>query len=114
MALCSAVHVQISLSAGESLVCWRNELTVTARKPEASPPINLGIGHSIFGNIKELFMNGMHKALFLIVVTLCFFGAGIPVFAQGTNSGTIRGRVTDPNGASVTGASVKVTDLGTG
>src|SRR5947207_6473735 len=59
-------------------------------------------------------MNGMHKALSLIVVTLCFFGAGISAFAQGSNSGTIRGRVTDPNGASVSGASVKVTDLGTG
>jgi hypothetical protein len=36
------------------------------------------------------------------------------VFAQGTNSGTIRGRVTDPNGASVSGAAVKVTDVATG
>ncbi len=59
-------------------------------------------------------MNGIHKTLSSILVALCFFCGAISVFAQGSNSGTIRGRVTDPNGASVAGASVKVTDLGTG
>jgi hypothetical protein len=59
-------------------------------------------------------MNGTHKTLSSILVALCFLCGAISVFAQGTNSGTIRGRVTDPNGASVAGASVKVTDLGTG
>jgi hypothetical protein len=42
---------------------------------------------------------------------LCIVG---PAFSQGTNSGTIIGRVTDPNGASVPGAAVKVTDVATG
>ena len=59
-------------------------------------------------------MNGTHKTLSIILVALCFLCGAVSVFAQGTNSGTIRGRVTDPNGASVAGASVKVTDLGTG
>ncbi|HEX9425095.1 MAG TPA: TonB-dependent receptor [Pyrinomonadaceae bacterium] len=59
-------------------------------------------------------MNGIHKTLSSILVALCFLCGAISVFAQGSNSGTIRGRVTDPNGASVAGASVKVTDLGTG
>jgi len=59
-------------------------------------------------------MNGTHKTLSSILVALCFLCGAVSVFAQGTNSGTIRGRVTDPNGASVAGASVKVTDLGTG
>jgi hypothetical protein len=35
-------------------------------------------------------------------------------FAQGTNLGTIRGRVSDPNDAVISGAAVKVTDLETG
>ena len=59
-------------------------------------------------------MNGIHKTLSTIVIALCFLCGAISVFSQGTNTGTIRGRVTDPNGASVSGASVKVTDLGTG
>ena len=59
-------------------------------------------------------MNGTHKTLSSILVALCFLCGAISVFAQGTNSGTIRGRVTDSNGASVAGASIKVTDLGTG
>jgi len=59
-------------------------------------------------------MNGTHKTLSIILVALCFLCGAVSVFAQGTNSGTIRGRVTDPNGASVAGAAVKVTDLGTG
>lgn len=59
-------------------------------------------------------MNGIHKTLSSILIGLCFLCVAISVFAQGSNSGTIRGRVTDPNGASVSGASVKVTDLGTG
>src|SRR6266550_8417801 len=59
-------------------------------------------------------MNGFHKTLSSILIGLCFLCCAISVFAQGSNSGTIRGRVTDPNGASVSGASVKVTDRGTG
>ncbi len=49
-----------------------------------------------------------------LLVTFCIFCLAGTGYAQGTNSGTIRGRVTDPNGASVAGASVKVTDLTTG
>src|SRR5215213_6625618 len=49
-----------------------------------------------------------------LLVTFCLFCLAGTGYSQGTNSGTIRGRVTDPNGASVAGASVKVTDLTTG
>jgi Carboxypeptidase regulatory-like domain/TonB dependent receptor len=42
---------------------------------------------------------------------LCFIGA---VYAQGTNLGTIRGTVTDPNGAVIPSASVQITDKATG
>jgi len=48
----------------------------------------------------------------LLAVT-CLFCLAIPAFSQGTNTGTIRGRVTDPNGASVANAAVKVTDVAT-
>lgn len=59
-------------------------------------------------------MNGIHKTLSSLLIAFCFLCGAISVFAQGSNSGAIRGRVTDPNGASVAGASVKITDLGTG
>src|SRR6266545_69819 len=59
-------------------------------------------------------MKGIVRTFSSIFVATCFLCGGASVFSQGTNSGTIRGRVTDPNGASVAGASVKVTDLGTG
>src|SRR5690349_20615229 len=42
---------------------------------------------------------------------LCFASAA---FAQGTNLGTIRGTVTDPNGAIIPNASIKITDQTTG
>ena len=48
------------------------------------------------------------------LVIACLSCLAIPAFSQGTTSGTIVGRVTDPNGASVSGASVKVTDVATG
>jgi hypothetical protein len=38
----------------------------------------------------------------------------VPSYAQGTNTGTILGRVTDPNGSSVSGATIKITDVSTG
>ncbi|HEY5444610.1 MAG TPA: carboxypeptidase-like regulatory domain-containing protein, partial [Pyrinomonadaceae bacterium] len=48
---------------------------------------------------------------FLVVGGLfCFSG---PVYPQGTNLGSIRGAVTDPKGAAVPNASVKITDLAT-
>src|SRR6266511_1538247 len=54
------------------------------------------------------------RIMMSLLVTTCFLVLASPGYSQGTNSGTIRGRVTDPNGASVSGASVKVTDVGTG
>jgi len=42
---------------------------------------------------------------------LCFLATA---YGQGTNFGTLRGTVTDPNGAVIPNASVKVTDKGTG
>src|SRR6187200_1301167 len=42
---------------------------------------------------------------------LCFVASG---YSQGTNLGTLRGTVTDPNGAVIPNAAVKVTDQVTG
>jgi hypothetical protein len=42
---------------------------------------------------------------------LCFMSSG---YSQGTNLGTLRGTVTDPNGAVIPSAAVKVTDQTTG
>ncbi|HEV8368799.1 MAG TPA: carboxypeptidase-like regulatory domain-containing protein [Pyrinomonadaceae bacterium] len=42
---------------------------------------------------------------------LCFVGTG---YSQGTNLGTLRGTVTDPNGAVIPNAAVKITDQTTG
>ncbi len=53
------------------------------------------------------------KIIANLLVTLGLFCLASTAYPQGTNSGTIRGRVTDPNGASVAGATVKVTDVGT-
>ena len=44
-------------------------------------------------------------------VIICLSGTG---YSQGTNSGTLRGTVTDPNGAVIPNASVKITDQTTG
>ncbi len=49
-----------------------------------------------------------------LLVTVCLFCLAVPIYSQGTNSGNIVGRVTDPNGASVSGAQIKVTDLASG
>jgi len=53
------------------------------------------------------------------ITTSLFIAAGIfcfaaSAYAQGTNFGTIRGTVTDPNGANVPNATVQVTDQATG
>ena len=45
------------------------------------------------------------------VFLFCVFSSG---FSQGTNLGTIRGTVTDPNGAIIANAAVKVTDQASG
>jgi hypothetical protein len=49
--------------------------------------------------------------LFIAACCLCFAATAYP---QGTNLGTIRGTVTDPNGAVIANASVHVTDQTTG
>jgi len=59
-------------------------------------------------------MNGNHKTLASLLVALCFLCCAISVFAQGTNLGTIRGTVTDPNGAIIPNAAVQITDQSTG
>ena len=50
------------------------------------------------------------RAIFLALWLLC--GTGLAL-AQGTNLGTIRGTVTDPNGSVIVNAKVQVTDLET-
>ena len=47
-------------------------------------------------------------------VAACCFCFAVTAYPQGTNLGTIRGTVTDPNGAVVANASVQVTDQTTG
>lgn len=60
-------------------------------------------------------MKRMSRIISSVFLFVCCLLCGITAaFSQGSNSGTIRGRVTDPNGASVAGASVKLTDLATG
>src|SRR6185437_2223246 len=59
-------------------------------------------------------MNGTHKTLSSILVALCFLCGAAAVFSQGTNLGTLRGTVTDPNGAVIPNAAVKITDQTTG
>jgi hypothetical protein len=60
---------------------------------------------------KEPVMKNTHcafRAIFLALWLLC--GAGLAL-AQGTNLGTIRGTVTDPNVSIIVNAKVQVTDL---
>ena len=49
-----------------------------------------------------------------LFVTGCLFCLCDTGYSQGTNLGTIRGTVTDPNGAALPNATVQVTDLETG
>src|SRR5690348_17510384 len=44
-------------------------------------------------------------------VILC---VSVTIYSQGTNTGTLRGTVTDPNGAVIPNAAVKITDQTTG
>ena len=48
-----------------------------------------------------------------LLVTGCLFSVASLVLSQGTNFGTIRGTVTDPNGAIIPNAAVQVTDQAT-
>jgi hypothetical protein len=54
-----------------------------------------------------------HTIWSFFLLALCLLHAAGTSLAQGTNLGTIRGTVTDSNGAVVAGAKVQVTDLAT-
>ena len=58
-------------------------------------------------------MKNMRSILASLLLIACIACAASSAFAQGTNLGTIRGRVTDQAGAAVQNATVQVTDLGT-
>ena len=49
-----------------------------------------------------------------LFLAACFFFFAVTAYPQGTNLGTIRGTVTDPNGAVIANAVVQVTDQTTG
>src|ERR1044071_4741934 len=58
----------------------------------------------------ESCMKNMRTCLSSLLLLACILCVTPSAFAQGTNLGTIRGRVTDQNGAAVPNASVQVTD----
>ena len=59
-------------------------------------------------------MNRTARILSNIALVICCVLAGVSVaLSQGTDLGTIRGTVTDPNGAAVVNATVRVTDVAT-
>ena len=58
-------------------------------------------------------MKNMRSFLSSLLLLACILCGTSSALAQGTSLGTIRGRVTDPTGAAVQNASVKVTDLET-
>src|SRR6266513_1379278 len=65
------------------------------------------------------YFEGVYMRIARSIITSAFLAAGllfIPAtgYSQGTNLGTIRGTVTDPNGAVIPSAAVKVTDQTTG
>src|SRR5215208_1087669 len=61
----------------------------------------------------ESCMKNMRSFLSSLLLLACILCGTSSAFAQGTNLGTIRGRVTDQAGAAVQNAAVQVTDLGT-
>ena len=58
-------------------------------------------------------MKNVCQVLSCLLLLACFFGAASATYGQGTNLGSIRGTVTDQNGAALPGAQVQVTDLAT-
>src|SRR6266487_5527302 len=59
-------------------------------------------------------MRNVRTIITSLLVTGCLIGLAGTGYSQGTNLGTIRGSVTDPNGAVIPNAGVKVTDQATG
>jgi len=53
----------------------------------------------------------MMTGVLLVAISLCFYATA---YAQGSNFGTIRGNVTDANGAVIPNAAVQITDATTG
>jgi len=53
------------------------------------------------------------KTFASLLVTFCLFCLASTGYSQGTDLGTIRGAVTDPNGAAIAGATVRITDVAT-
>jgi hypothetical protein len=59
-------------------------------------------------------MRNVRTIITSLFVTGCLIGLAGTGYSQGTNLGTIRGSVTDPNGAIIPNAAVKITDQATG
>jgi hypothetical protein len=60
-------------------------------------------------------MNRTPRILSRVLLVVCCLLAGVSAaLSQGTDLGAIRGTVTDPNGAAIVGATVRVTDVTTG
>src|ERR1700730_1720255 len=51
--------------------------------------------------------------LALVLLLVVCVGSALPAFAQSSDSGTVVGRVTDPTGALVVGATATLTDTST-
>src|SRR4029077_18822299 len=59
-------------------------------------------------------MRNVRTVITSLLVTGCLIGLAGTSYSQGTNLGTIRGSVTDPNGAVIPNAAVQITDEATG
>src|SRR6266446_7309798 len=59
-------------------------------------------------------MRNVRTIIISLLVTGCLIGLAGTGYSQGTNLGTIRGSVTDPNGAVIPNAAVQITDQVTG
>ena len=59
-------------------------------------------------------MRNVRTIITSLLVTGCLIGLAGTGYSQGTNLGTIRGSVTDPNGAVIPNAAVQITDQATG
>src|SRR6266446_5752913 len=59
-------------------------------------------------------MRNVRTIITSLLVTGCLIGLAGTGYSQGTNLGTIRGSVTDPNGAVIPNAAVQITDQVTG